>query len=410
VGGETLTDRSRTPPLLALALLVGLLASSLAATRPATAQPVYPLVTIEVVRIAEVDELDLPPTGDWDWYYWLGLWEDAAYNWTRYDAPNGINVTVGALHGIEARAPVLQFAFVLCEGDTFTLDDVADIGAGIGGGSDDTDCPVGALLPVGAYRGTWDLRTDALGGDAVVVDAEGYRASGDIDGSTGVDENDANLWFQVSDGYVRPTARAGPDREGWLNDSFVFDARASTSTNASLESYEWDFDDDGATDATGPLAIWRFAAKGAFTVSLKIVDSLGEEAEDEAVVTIRNRSPVAWFVYVPSEPESGELALFADASADPDGTIASWAWDFGDGGTSADREPTHTYDRAGTYTVRLTVTDDGGGMHSITRTVSVRAPPDTGTLTIVAVVLFVLAVFAILALVRWFRKHPPTDI
>ena len=409
MGGETLTDRSQSPPLLALVLTVGLLASSFAATR-ASAQPTYPTVTIDVVRIAEVDELDLPPTGDWDWFYWLGLWDGAVYNWTRYDAPNGINVTVGAAHAIEARAPVLQFALVLCEGDTFTFDDVADIGPGVGGGSDDTDCPIGALLPVGAYRGTWDLRTDALGGDAVVVDAEGYRASGDIDGSTGVDENDANLWFRVSDGYVRPTASAGPDHEGWLNDSFVFNARGSASTNASLESYEWDFDDDGATDATGPLAIWRFAAKGTHAVSLTVADSLGEEAEDEAVVTIRNRSPEARFVYLPAEPEAGEPALFADASADPDGVIASWAWDFGDGGTSPDREPTHTYDRAGTYTVRLTVTDEDGGTDSATRSVTVRAPPDTGTLTVVAVVLVVLAVIAILALMRWFQKHPPTDI
>lgn len=410
MGGETLTDRPGIPSLFAVTIALLVLASSFAATRPAAAQPVYPTVALEVVRIAQVDEIDVPPLGDWDWYYWLGLWDGTAYAWTLYDAPNGINVTVGAVHGVEARTPILSFAFVLCEGDTATADDVADIGSTFGGGADDTDCPVGALLPVGAYRGTWDLRTDAIGGDAVVVDAEGFRASGDIDGSTGSDENDANLWFRVSDGYARPTASAGPDHEGWLNDSFVFDGRASTATNASLESYEWDFDDDGATDATGPMVTWRFSAKGAHTVSLTVADSLGEEAGDEAVVTIRNRSPEARFVYLPAEPETGEPAQFADASADPDGAIASWSWNFGDGGTSPDRDPTHVYDRAGAYAVRLTVTDDDGGTNTTTRTVTVHAPPDTGALAVVAVVLLVLAAIAVLALARWFRKHPPTDI
>ncbi len=48
----------------------------------------------------------------------------------------------------------------------------------------------------------------------------------------------------------------------------------------------------------------------------------------------------------------------------------SWAWDFGDGGTSSDRNPTHTYAVAGDYTVSLTVTNDNGS-NTTTRTISV---------------------------------------
>lgn len=51
---------------------------------------------------------------------------------------------------------------------------------------------------------------------------------------------------------------------------------------------------------------------------------------------------------------------FTDLSTDPDGRIASWRWDFGDGTTSGEQHPTHTYAALGTYPVRLTVTDDAG--------------------------------------------------
>ena len=59
----------------------------------------------------------------------------------------------------------------------------------------------------------------------------------------------------------------------------------------------------------------------------------------------------------------GEAPLtvrFNDTSTDSDGTIATRAWEFGDGATSSERSPTHTYGNAGTYTARLTVIDDDG--------------------------------------------------
>ncbi|MEV6284940.1 PKD domain-containing protein [Kribbella sp. NPDC051770] len=58
-------------------------------------------------------------------------------------------------------------------------------------------------------------------------------------------------------------------------------------------------------------------------------------------------------------------------STDPDGTIQSYQWSFGDGGTATGPSPTHTYAAAGTYTVTLTVTDDDGGTGQRTQNVSV---------------------------------------
>lgn len=71
---------------------------------------------------------------------------------------------------------------------------------------------------------------------------------------------------------------------------------------------------------------------------------------------------------------------FTDTSSDVDGSIASWSWSFGDGGTSSARHPTHTYATAGTYNVNLTVTDDRGASDTTGQAVTVdsgvaNAPP-----------------------------------
>ena len=60
-------------------------------------------------------------------------------------------------------------------------------------------------------------------------------------------------------------------------------------------------------------------------------------------------------------------------SADSDGTIASYAWTFGDGGTATGATANHTYAAAGTYPVTLTVTDNGGLTGSSTQNVTVTA-------------------------------------
>jgi len=71
---------------------------------------------------------------------------------------------------------------------------------------------------------------------------------------------------------------------------------------------------------------------------------------------------------------SGLTCSFTDASSDPDGTIASRAWTFGDGGTSTATSPSRTYAAAGTYTVTLTVTDDDGATDVASQSVTVTSP------------------------------------
>lgn len=71
---------------------------------------------------------------------------------------------------------------------------------------------------------------------------------------------------------------------------------------------------------------------------------------------------------------------FSDRSSDPDvgGSIQSHAWDFDGDGTvdSTEKNPSHSYQLAATYDVRLTVTDDQGTTTSTTRAIAVNSPPN----------------------------------
>ena|GEM_PF-280925 len=96
-----------------------------------------------------------------------------------------------------------------------------------------------------------------------------------------------------------------------------------------------------------------------------------------ALSTTTNQPPTA---VAGATPTSGvaplTVSFTSSGSADPDGTIVSYNWDFGDGTTSTLANPSHTYTAAGDYTARLTVTDNGGA--TATATISIRVSAGGG--------------------------------
>jgi PKD repeat protein len=71
---------------------------------------------------------------------------------------------------------------------------------------------------------------------------------------------------------------------------------------------------------------------------------------------------------------TGLTCAFTDSSHDAEGAIQAWKWDFGDGNTSTDQNPTHDYAVAQAYNATLTVTDAGGDTNSVTKPVTPTAP------------------------------------
>ncbi|GAI45497.1 unnamed protein product, partial [marine sediment metagenome] len=84
-----------------------------------------------------------------------------------------------------------------------------------------------------------------------------------------------------------------------------------------------------------------------------------------------NQSPVADFSYSPVSPTTQDVIQFTDESSDPDGSIASWSWDFGDATTSENQSPTHQYADNGTYTATLMVTDNDEATDNVSKEVTV---------------------------------------
>ncbi len=137
-----------------------------------------------------------------------------------------------------------------------------------------------------------------------------------------------------------------------------FDGTGSTDDDGAIASYVWNFGD--GTTGTGPTPQHLYTTAGTYTVTLTVTDNRGATAAVTGTITVTNPPPnitphASFTVSV-----TYHTAALASTSSDEDGTVASYAWDFGDGTTGTGPTPQHTYATAGAYTVSLTVTDNGG--------------------------------------------------
>ncbi len=156
------------------------------------------------------------------------------------------------------------------------------------------------------------------------------------------------------------------------------DGTGSTDPDGTVANWAWNFG-DGTTSTDAATTSHTYAAAGTYTVSLVVTDNDGKDSDAATrqvtvATTPVNQAPTAAFTATPTELT---VAVDGSGSADSDGTIANWAWNFGDGTTSTDAATTsHTYAAAGTYTVSLVVTDnDGKDSDAATRQVTVATTP-----------------------------------
>jgi PKD repeat protein len=193
----------------------------------------------------------------------------------------------------------------------------------------------------------------------------------DNGGATNADSTTAT----ITPSPIPPSANAGGPYSGVVGSMINFDGTASSDADGTIALYAWDFGDGGV--ASGPSPTHSYSVDGSFTVVLTVTDNDGLTSTDSTSASINpaggNTPPVAQANGPYSGTEGNAVQFSSNGSLDPDGSIATYAWDFGDGNTSATANPSHTYVAAGTYNVSLTVTDDAGDSASDATTASIEA-------------------------------------
>jgi len=351
--------------ILLVAVLLSYLITFTRLTTLAQEDPI-PTVWIKIHRIQAVDPIDI--FGEADWYYTIEIFNGEEFvSVSAYaEVQNQDDVIEDKTYSFEVEATETSIFIYLKDDDGIFGFEEADIS--------------GSAFYY--YNCIYSLKENTFTGDPVIVEGGYNKTSGDYDDSIDVDENDANLWFTIWDNYNSPVANAGPDQECYSGDKVNFDGSGSTaSSGSSIVRYQWDFENDGIFDAEGQITSYTYPEKGVFTAVLRVTDNLGEWDEDTRIINVTNREPDASFTYSPSNPSIRDVINFVDTSEDPDGTLISWLWSFGDGNTSTRQNPSHQYADKGDYLVRLTVTDDDGAEGSITRTVTVINLPPTANFT-----------------------------
>ena len=257
--------------------------------------------------------------------------------------------------GSENLPPVAQFGFA-CDGTLCSFD---------AGASADADGTISEY--------TWSFGDGSVGA-GVTVEHDYAEAGSYSVMLTVVDNLEAsdNLAQTVS---VEPANQPPVATFQVTCDDLVcsFNATASSDADGSITSYGWSFGD--GTDGTFgvPAVSHAYSAAGQYPVQLQVTDDDGATATADTLLTVsepvvENQAPQASFTF-----SCQELACTfnAGASADADGSIVSYQWEFGGGFAGTGVTAEHDYAEAGSYSVMLTVVDDLGASNSLAQNVSV---------------------------------------
>ena len=160
-----------------------------------------------------------------------------------------------------------------------------------------------------------------------------------------------------------PISRPGGPYTGAAGQQIQFNGAGSSDPDGGIQTYRWYFG-DGST-ATGANPAYRYPRAGTYRVFLNVTDNRGVTTAASTTATIGSSSGGGQLPT--SRPggaysgRAGQVIQFnGTGSSDPGGSIRTYEWYFGDGGTATGPTPTHRYTRSGTYRVFLVVTDSSG--------------------------------------------------
>jgi PKD repeat protein len=169
-----------------------------------------------------------------------------------------------------------------------------------------------------------------------------------------------------------------------INQDISFNA---SSSSVSGGTFAWDFGD--AQSGTGQTTTHRYTRAAVFTIVLTVTNDRGQSSSASRTVNVSGALPAqsANFTFSPTQPAINQDVLFTaggaaapgfpggpgGAPAPGGGVAGTYAWTFGDGGTSSGATATHRFTRAGNFTVTLRVSNDFGQATATSRVISVSA-------------------------------------
>ncbi|WNJ18160.1 PKD domain-containing protein [Pontibacter sp. G13] len=154
----------------------------------------------------------------------------------------------------------------------------------------------------------------------------------------------------------------------------------TTIGDAPIDSYLWDFGDGNVSNDPNPTHTYQFP--GSFDITLVVTDTNGCSnsfiQNDLVTTTQAPNGSIAW-----SSPQSCQIPYSVNftSSVTPAGTYG-YEWDFGDGGTSTQPNPGHTYTAAGIYTVSLIISDPGGCADTIIAPNAIQLDPPVAAFSV----------------------------
>ena len=123
-------------------------------------------------------------------------------------------------------------------------------------------------------------------------------------------------------------------------------------------TYSWDFGEGGSSSDQSPSHTYQKA--GNYTAKLKVTDSKGNDCEERVSSIVVGCPPLT--CTASANPTSGEAPLMVQFNGSAEGGCPgyTYSWNFGDGSSSSEQNPSYTYKTADNYTATLKVTDSKG--------------------------------------------------